>query len=114
MRAEFNVEAFAGLRERFDREYKEPQPLTQMQLTFQAEVGVPPKSKIVHQGLTGFRYESSDGKRIAQFQKDGFTFSHLAPYTNWETAGNRTGMGTERTLFLTMLFLEPECSWIMY
>jgi uncharacterized protein (TIGR04255 family) len=84
MPAEFNVEVFAGLRERFDREYKEPQPLTQMQLTFQAEVGVPPKSKIVHQGLTGFRYESSDGKRIAQFQKDGFTFSHLAPYTNWE------------------------------
>jgi uncharacterized protein (TIGR04255 family) len=84
MPAEFNVEVFAGLQERFGPGYKGPQPLTQMQLTFQAELGVPPKSRIVHQGLTGFRYDSSDGKRIAQFQKDGFTFSHLAPYTNWE------------------------------
>ena len=84
MPAEFNVEVFGGLQERFGPGYKGPQPLTHMQLTFQAELGVPPKSRIVHQGLTGFRYDSSDGKRIAQFQKDGFTFSHLAPYTNWE------------------------------
>ncbi len=84
MPAEFNVEVFAGPQERFGPGYKGPQRLTQMQLTFQAELGVPPKSRIVHQGLTGFRYDSSDGKRIAQFQKDGFTFSHLAPYTNWE------------------------------
>src|SRR5271165_6631538 len=70
MPAEFNVEVFAGLQERFGPGYKEPQPLTQMQLTFQAELGVPPKSRIVHQGLTGFRYDSSDGKRIAQFQKE--------------------------------------------
>jgi uncharacterized protein (TIGR04255 family) len=84
MAAEFNVQVFAGLLEMFGSGYKEPQPLTQVQLTFQADLGDPPKSKVVNLGLTGFRYESSDGKRIAQFQKDGFSFSHLAPYTNWE------------------------------
>jgi uncharacterized protein (TIGR04255 family) len=84
MAAEFSVQMFAGLLERFGPGYKEPAPLTQVQMSFEATLVDAPKGKVVNLGISGFRYERSDGKRIALFQKDGFTFSHLAPYTNWE------------------------------
>lgn len=29
----------------------------------------------------GFRYESENGRQIAQFRMNGFTYSELAPYT---------------------------------
>lgn len=32
----------------------------------------------------GYRYTSEDGKHIAQFRTDGFTFSRLEPYQTWE------------------------------
>src|ERR1700730_12497525 len=91
MPTEFSVQAFADLRERFGPGYKEAAPLTQMQMSFQANLGEEPKSKVVNLGVSGFRYESSDGKRIAQFQKDGFSFSHLAPYTRWEEFFSEAG-----------------------
>ena len=33
----------------------------------------------------GFRHTSEDGKQIIQMRSDGFTFSRLAPYEDWET-----------------------------
>lgn len=33
----------------------------------------------------GLRFETEDEKYVVQFRRDGFTFSRLAPYTNWET-----------------------------
>jgi uncharacterized protein (TIGR04255 family) len=33
----------------------------------------------------GYRFSSSDSKRILQARLDGFTFSQLEPYSNWET-----------------------------
>jgi uncharacterized protein (TIGR04255 family) len=35
--------------------------------------------------LGGFRYESADGRRIMQARRDGFVFSLLPPYEDWET-----------------------------
>jgi uncharacterized protein (TIGR04255 family) len=35
-------------------------------------------------GVWGWRLESSDGCQIAQFRRDGFTFSRLTPYETWE------------------------------
>ena len=32
----------------------------------------------------GFRCESEDGRYIAQFKRDGFVFSRLKPYENWD------------------------------
>ena len=33
----------------------------------------------------GYTYSSADGKQIVQARRDGFAFSRLAPYENWET-----------------------------
>ena len=35
-------------------------------------------------GWKGLRFQSDDGKYIAQFNRDGFVFSHLEPYQNWD------------------------------
>ncbi len=32
----------------------------------------------------GLRFQSADGRHIAQFNRDGFVFSRLPPYENWE------------------------------
>lgn len=42
------------------------------------------ESTHVNHGLIGWRFESGDGRHVAQFRKDGFTFSRLEPYTQWE------------------------------
>lgn len=34
--------------------------------------------------ILGYRYEAEGGRRVVQFRKDGFTLSHLKPYTCWE------------------------------
>jgi uncharacterized protein (TIGR04255 family) len=36
-------------------------------------------------GLAGYFFRSADMKNVAQFRQDGFTFSRLRPYTEWET-----------------------------
>lgn len=33
----------------------------------------------------GYRFESTDLQKVAQFRLDGFTLSHLRPYSDWET-----------------------------
>ena len=48
------------------------------------EAGKEPESKHLNHGLIGWRFTTADGKQVAQFRKDGFTFSRLAPYTYWE------------------------------
>lgn len=36
------------------------------------------------QDQMGYRFVSGDGKHVAQFRVDGFTFSRLAPYQTWQ------------------------------
>jgi uncharacterized protein (TIGR04255 family) len=48
------------------------------------EGGKPPTQKISELGWMGVRFQSTDGKHIAQFKRDGFVFSRLEPYLTWE------------------------------
>lgn len=43
----------------------------------------PMASTTTNDGWVGLRMSSQDGKSIAVFSRDGFTYSRLAPYTNW-------------------------------
>lgn len=45
--------------------------------------GMPPSQTVRDVGWKGVRFRSSDGKHIAQFNRDGFVFSRLEPYINW-------------------------------
>jgi uncharacterized protein (TIGR04255 family) len=56
------------------------------QRQFQLEVvgGQPPSQTVQDLGWKGVRFRSSDGKHIAQFNRDGFVFSRLEPYACWD------------------------------
>jgi uncharacterized protein (TIGR04255 family) len=37
-----------------------------------------------HELSKGLQFKSADGLRVAAFHRDGFTFSHLSPYSDWQ------------------------------
>ena len=59
---------------------------SQQEFSHQVMFGVnaPPQQTTI-QAWKGVRYQTTDKKFIAQFNKDGFVCSRLAPYQNWET-----------------------------
>jgi uncharacterized protein (TIGR04255 family) len=57
---------------------------SQRQFQFQVGGGQPTSQTVQDLGWKGVRFRSSDGKHIAQFNRDGFVFSRLEPYTDWE------------------------------
>lgn len=46
--------------------------------------GQPPEATTHDLGWKGLRFQSADNRHIAQFNRDGFVFSRLPPYENWE------------------------------
>ena len=52
---------------------------------FAQQVGNPPQMNLADLGCHGLLFRSQDGLKVAQFRRDGFTFSRLAPYERWET-----------------------------
>lgn len=43
-----------------------------------------PVNQEIQLGWKGIRFQSDDKKQIVQFDRDGFLFSRLEPYENWE------------------------------
>jgi uncharacterized protein (TIGR04255 family) len=56
------------------------------QRQFQLKVvgGQPPSQTVQDLGWKGVRFRSADEKHIAQFNRDGFVFSRLEPYADWQ------------------------------
>lgn len=61
--------------------YLDSQRAVQFELT--SEVEKPPRQTFKDLGLKGLRFQSGDQKNIAQFNRDGFIYSRLEPYTDW-------------------------------
>ncbi|MGH8612273.1 MAG: TIGR04255 family protein [Gammaproteobacteria bacterium] len=51
---------------------------------FTLEGGEPPGLMLRDLGWKGLRFQSTDKKHIAQFNRDGFVFSRLESYQSWE------------------------------
>ncbi len=49
-----------------------------------AKPAAPAKQLLDDMGWRGLRCESADKRQIAQFNRDGFVFSRLAPYESWD------------------------------
>jgi len=43
-----------------------------------------PQQTVHDLGVTGYAFHSSDGKYVAQFRRNGFSFSRLTPYSAWK------------------------------
>jgi uncharacterized protein (TIGR04255 family) len=67
--------------------------------TFKSEAGKSPEASARDLGWVGFDCRTADEKQVAQFHKDGFAFSRLDPYQNWE-------LFTQEALRLWRLHLE--------
>lgn len=71
-------------------DYPQVQRLESMSFTAQLDASgssnTGPALSTTHEdhGWLGFRMNSQVGKRIAQFTRNGFSFSQLAPYTDWQ------------------------------
>lgn len=67
-------------------EYSNVEPQHEILLALEASLGGPAASSTSSQkvGWHGFRLTTADGLHIAQFLRDGLTFSRLRPYENWE------------------------------
>lgn len=67
----------------FAEQYPEKKQLAQGRFGVRIAEGVPEATSFEHD-LLGYRFANQDGTRIAQFRTNGFTFSHLEPYEDWD------------------------------
>ena len=80
----FQAEQFSGLEDRLRDQFPKVEKRNLMVSHFGVEEGKPIPPTTQMRGLYGFFFRSEDGLHVAQFRTDGFTFSRLKPYTNWE------------------------------
>ena len=80
----FKLQQLEPLQKELASDYPDSKTITKTGWMFGVEQNVP-MSKIVTEGISGYRLFSSDEKSVVQFRNDGFTFSRLKPYTEWET-----------------------------
>jgi uncharacterized protein (TIGR04255 family) len=63
---------------------------SQNEVRFEMKVlpGKPPAQEFQDLGWKGFRVQTADKRQVAQFTRDGFVFSRLPPYENWQQLSN--------------------------
>jgi uncharacterized protein (TIGR04255 family) len=80
----FDPAVFRTLKPTLQTEFPTMEDLSQLRYRFQYQGGKPtspPEEK--NMGLHGVVFHSADGKSVAQFRRNGFTFNRLKPYTSW-------------------------------
>ena len=65
-------------------EYPNVQSHREIRHEFNLAADAQPEQAIHDMGWRGLRCESADKLHVAQFNRDGFTFSRLKPYQSWE------------------------------
>jgi len=78
-------QVFSDLDKVIGDRYPKHEPRKLLSGAFGVEEGKPFMRFPKDEGLQGYFYKSEDEKNVAQFRKDGFTFSRLIPYTEWES-----------------------------
>ena len=77
-------EKLSTLRKELSEKYNKVEKRTVITGSIKVEDGKPVVKEEEKEGIKGYRFTSRDKKEVAQFRKDGFTFSRLKPYTNWD------------------------------
>jgi len=84
LRPDFDVKKFHSLRQRLENEFPEVEEISQIQFEFQSQPGKFLTQSQKDLGIHGVAFRSADKLDIVQFQRGGFTFNRLKPYTSWE------------------------------
>ena len=82
-RADLKLEQLKSLRNGEELAYPKLEGIYEAVGTLEVQVGVS-ASASAQQNQTGFKFASEDGKYVWQTRINGFTFSRLAPYEDWE------------------------------
>lgn len=83
LREEFQVNELLAFREKVEEKYPNNEPQMEFLGQFNFEVSLPIEIQSSSSHV-GFIFISDDEKKIAQVKLDGFTFSQLKPYQNWD------------------------------
>ncbi|CAN5461990.1 TIGR04255 family protein [soil metagenome] len=82
--SDFKLEVFYPLRVQLAEDYPGFEEQQIIEQTIKQEPGQGPEVSTRLSGIHGHRLLSKDGKNVVQLRRDGFTFSRLNPYTQWE------------------------------
>lgn len=82
--SEFKVDTFLELKKTIGDRFPKVQERKLFSGQLRFKEGKPPQPSAEYHGVQGYFFRSEDEKNVAQFRIDGFTFSRLKPYTNWE------------------------------
>jgi uncharacterized protein (TIGR04255 family) len=81
---DFKLEVFHFLRAQMVEDYPGLEEQQIIEQTIKQEPGQTAEFSTRVSGIHGHRLLSKDGKNVVQLRRDGFTFSRLNPYTQWE------------------------------
>lgn len=82
--ADFDIARLKEVKELIARGYSHVDEQRQFEHVFQQTAGAEPQQSFRELGIQAYRHRSADGKQIASLRRDGFSFSRLQPYTNWD------------------------------
>lgn len=84
--ADFATETLSGVYGQLNDRYPIKEEMRSFEAIFEVKAGkaMTPLTHSDSSAFAGFLFKSADGRNIAQFRRDGFTFNRLAPYTNWD------------------------------
>jgi uncharacterized protein (TIGR04255 family) len=82
--SEFNIKDFLSLKQEFRDRFPKIQERRFIKSEFKIPDGTHVPTIKKDEGIHGYFFRPEDGKKVAQFRIDGFTFSLLKPYTEWK------------------------------
>lgn len=85
---QFDITRLKEPKELLSRGYSPVDEQRQFEHIFQQTAGSEPQQSFRHLGVQAYRFRSTDGTRIANLKRDGFSFSRLKPYTSWDEVFN--------------------------
>jgi len=77
----FDIKQIEALKNELKDIYPKTEEMRQQKINIDIKAGGAVKSE---NDFIGYLVRSADEKNVAQFKRDGFTFSRLRPYTSWE------------------------------
>lgn len=82
--SKFQVKEFSQLRDVLRERYPDFKERRLITGGFGIKAGKPVMQPPEDKGIDGYVLRSTDSKQVAQFSREGFTFSRLKPYTDWK------------------------------
>ncbi len=86
--AKFDAKELKSLKREFFDRFPKIQERRFIKSEIRVKSGKHPPTIEKDEGIHGYFFRPEDEKKVIQFRIDGFTFSFLKPYTEWETFRN--------------------------